>query len=623
LILIVGLAAPLLALPASGMAADDGRGVGLSRSSRSMSLSEDDSYLDFLQDLLEHELVAASWPDPSTDRQQNLFDAFKDQLVKDMGEVKDKNKQGEEFVNLLKAFKSFSTASGPKAGGRRLKAAIGGVRSLVKAIGSARVAGGVVVFLVGAMELLIDDYLGDPSVMAVMKQQGDRIVARIDLQALRAHFVACEAAAMMIHGPMQRAARAWLSSGEVKVACQNNEAPFKSYYSLLSHLTTKLGGTSGLDLNNLARDLFNSATSSGGMSTVEAVVFTRNALMSIADQLSRLSVLVVQTQGAYDAAMGTKYCADISARCLPMLDSFAGVLRSAVESFTDSKRKSLAAGPSIVAAAERGDVSLVAEQFHLAYPGGMDPLPKATNAIVPPQHEGLRFISALGKAAEAGHSEVVAIFMRYMHRQDTSGKACLRGTLHAAALKGRVDGVRALLRGGMPIALSGEELAQLPRSCRAAIESYPKGTADLLAAVASGRPEEVRAVLARGVQSGSLESPDQGGRCAVVLAAEKGCLPVLRVLLETQDEQAGGGGRASACDRDRRGVTPLMAAAAGGHLEVVKALLDEYGAVPSVNFRDWVRRQTAVDVAGGRPETVARLERAGGRPANDAGCSVM
>lgn len=586
-----------------------------------MSLSEDSSYLDYLQDLLEHELGAVSWPDPgtgpSTDRQQSLIAAFKDKL----GEVK--SAQGEEFVNLLKDFKSFSTASDPKAGARRLKAAIGGVKSLVQASGSDSVAGGVVVFLVGAMELLIDDHLGDPDVMTVMKQQGDRVVAQIDLQALRTRFVACEASAMMILGPMQRAARARLSSGEVKVACQSNEAPFKSYYALLSHLTTRLGGASGLDLSNLARDLFDSATSAGGMRTAEAVLFTRSALMSIADQLSRLSVMVVQTQGAYDAAMGTEYCADINAVCLPMLDSFAGMLGSAVEAFTDSKRKRLAAGPCIVDAAKRGDVSLVAELFHIAYSGGMDPLPRATNAMVPAYHEGLQFPGALGDAAEAGRSEIVAIFMRYMHGADTWASGFMTNTLRATALKGQVDGVRALLRGGMTIELSGKQLAELPQSCRAVIESYPGDTADLLAAVASGQPEEVRALLARGVQSGGFE-PYPSKRCAVVLAAEKGCVSVLRALLEVRDERAGGGGRASACDRDRRGVTPLMAAAAGGHLEVIEALLDEYGAASSVNFRDYARRQTALDAAGSRPEVVARLKRAGGRSANDnAGCSVM
>lgn len=367
------------------------------------------------------------------------------------------------------------------------------------------------------------------------------------------------------------------------------------------------------------------------------MIFTRNILMSIPDKLARLNVLVMQTQAAYDVARGTNYFADIQSKCLPMLDKFAGMVGSVMEAFTKAHTGSeglqvitCPRRESVHQAAGRGGVSLLAEMLFLFYPHRAESAPLVqsvrrsvvVNPVAPLRgDDSVCLAQAMIAAARAGRTEVAALLMRHLHRDDTwqhvsRGKVALVG----AGQNGHLETVRALLRDGMLAEnVSDDALARFPSNCRAAVAGYPAVAAGLVAAVLTDRPDKVKAALARpGAQAGAVEAPRDGGRCAVVVASERGCLPVLRVLLE-----APGPGAASACDCDRRGVTPLMAAAGAGHRAVVEALLGELGALPSLHFREFEAGKTALGLA--RDKEIAERLRRGSAPATcgEGGCAIM
>ena len=122
----------------------------------------------------------------------------------------------------------------------------------------------------------------------------------------------------------------------------------------------------------------------------------------------------------------------------------------------------------------------------------------------------------------------------------------------------RID---ALLRRGLGIAL----LALAPLSHATLLD-------DFLAAVANDRSDDVRAMLARGVDPDTV---DANGDSALAIAARAGNVNVVKALLA---------GKAKVDPTNRFGDTPLMLAALNGHLEVAKALR---AAGANVNPKGW------------------------------------
>ena len=97
--------------------------------------------------------------------------------------------------------------------------------------------------------------------------------------------------------------------------------------------------------------------------------------------------------------------------------------------------------------------------------------------------------------------------------------------------------------------------AALPRPA-AAQQAYE----DFVFAVANDRVDQVKGLLARGIDPGTV---DRNGDPALVVAARAGYLATVEALLAA---------RAKVDQRNPRGDTALMVAALNGHMAVVKAL---------------------------------------------------
>ena len=136
-----------------------------------------------------------------------------------------------------------------------------------------------------------------------------------------------------------------------------------------------------------------------------------------------------------------------------------------------------------------------------------------------------------------------------------------------------------LLRRGLCVAL----LAVAPALHAALLD-------DFLAAVANDRSDDVRAMLARGVDPNVV---DANGDPALAIAARAGNVKVIDALLA---------GKAAPDTRNRFGDTPLMLAALNGRLDAAKALR---AAGANLNPRGWTPLSYAA--TGGHDEMVTWL----------------
>ena len=132
-----------------------------------------------------------------------------------------------------------------------------------------------------------------------------------------------------------------------------------------------------------------------------------------------------------------------------------------------------------------------------------------------------------------------------------------RTALYEAALGGHGPAVRRLLRGGAdPCALTGT------------------GNTVLMAAAVGGGDDAADALLSTGRLAGSVDARSSIGRTALHLAASKGHWHVARLLLS---EGADPGAKAS------DGLTVLTAAAHGGSMDLVDALLSSPEGAAAIN----------------------------------------
>lgn len=173
-------------------------------------------------------------------------------------------------------------------------------------------------------------------------------------------------------------------------------------------------------------------------------------------------------------------------------------------------------------AAEAGD----AEAVKLLLEAGVEPDAPARDRM-----------SSLARAAGKGHTEVVKLLL--------ARGADPEGALHLAAQEGRTETVRAMIEAKVDVDAAGG-----------------RGGA-LMQAVEKGSAEIVKMIIEAGVD---LEDRYTGNWRALHIAARKGDLETVKMMVARKarlDWHDGPDGK-----------TPLIEAAAAGHLEVARALLD-------------------------------------------------
>lgn len=281
----------------------------------------------------------------------------------------------------------------------------------------------------------------------------------------------------------------------------------------------------------------------------------------------------------------------------PRRDSPRTPLRSAVEVGHLPLAKRL-----VEAGADPHQTSMDDGLMHLAAKKGHLPVVRWLDELGVPLDGGYR--TPIEGAAERGHTAVVRFLMERGQELDALA------LLHGAAQSGDLDGIALALELGAEVdAVHGYG------DDRALIVAANANQADAVAALLkeradpngqNGRGESAMSVarddavkeLLRG--AGALEE-----RLELVDVAEKGDLAEVRAMLE-------GGARpdvAIAEYGERRGLTPLMAAAGEGHADVVRALIDA-GANPNrVDDDQWSAAMHAAD--GGHLAVVQALIDAG------------
>ena len=191
------------------------------------------------------------------------------------------------LLDLLKAGKVFrnpGASAARVAGPRRVKAVLRAAEHATIVCGP--MDSRALMFLIGALDLAVDDVIGPTDALTEMRAAGDRVVARVDLRTLKAPFAAAEAAVQHIDGPLRRyAVGGWFATEhDVRAAC-DGAPPFHAVHSLVCHLPSRAGG--GLPLGPLATTLFRSAVA-GGCRPGRALVYARSALRGLGEQVSVL-----------------------------------------------------------------------------------------------------------------------------------------------------------------------------------------------------------------------------------------------------------------------------------------------------------------------------------------------
>jgi ankyrin repeat protein len=187
--------------------------------------------------------------------------------------------------------------------------------------------------------------------------------------------------------------------------------------------------------------------------------------------------------------------------------------------------------------------------------------------------------AALGLAAAGGHLEAVEALVQAGSDPRKGGGGGLTPLMQAAR-SGSVEVVRALLDAGAEVGAQDQ-----------------RGRTALVHGVAAGSAV-IQALLAAGADPAAT---DETGATALHRAAEDGSLAAVEILIAAHADVN------ASVPHD--GSTPLMVAAAGGHTDVVRALLAAKADPRRVNGDG----QTALDLAqaGGHADAVALLRPAG------------
>ncbi len=195
-------------------------------------------------------------------------------------------------------------------------------------------------------------------------------------------------------------------------------------------------------------------------------------------------------------------------------------------------------------------------------------------------------------AAEGGHTAVVKILIGDTHDVDERAGALEYTTLIEAALRGRVETVRYLIKRGADVN---------------ATSKY--GETALMHAAAGGHIKVVNILLGAGA---SVNAADSGGMTPLMWAARSGFAQVVRLLI-----QKGAGIKA----RTKYGITALILAA--DYPETLRILIEK-GA--DINARGFLDRTALMQAAGlGRVESVYLLLDAGadGNSRDDMGRTAL
>lgn len=194
----------------------------------------------------------------------------------------------------------------------------------------------------------------------------------------------------------------------------------------------------------------------------------------------------------------------------------------------------------------------------------------------------------LSAAAAGGHTEVVRLLLASLRPACLDARNLLGCTaVWAAAQGGHAGAVHLLLRAGADAALSGNGRVT-----------------PLMVAAAGGHADVVDALLASS-RLGDLDARDKDGGTALLRAADDGRSGALLQLVDA-------GGDAKVCNN--KGRSPLMAAAACGHLDVLETLLASTR-LSDLEACDMAGRTALAHAAGGRQlECVRRLLEHGADP---------